>query len=322
MKPVIGITLGDVAGIGPEVVLKALAEKSVRNNCRPVLYGPSGILERIGKRLGIWVQEKESDVSGAGSIVLRSSGEVFCRWIECGKVNPVTARLALRSIEMAAKDALSGKIDAMVTAPIHKKAIRDLGIPFTGHTEHLAKLSKCCDVVMMMAGSKIKVALVTTHVPLKDVARCLTSEKVERVISLFEQALKRLGIPKPRIAVCALNPHGGEDGGKEERLILRPAIEKMIRRKIRVEGPISADILFYKLYQGHYDGAVSMYHDQGLVPLKMVSFEEAVNVTLGLPFVRTSPDHGTAFDIAGKGVADPRSMIEAIRMAAKLSGKS
>lgn len=322
MKPIIGITLGDLAGIGPEVVAKALAQERVWTWCQPWIYGPPGILRFVSEKLGLRIQESSFGISKKGNVLVRPVGLAPLGWIGCGKSKNQLARIALDCVSAAVKDILNQKIHAIVTAPVHKAGIIKAGIPFTGHTEFLSNLTGVKNVVMMMTSPGLKVALVTTHVPLREVARQVTRSKILTVIALFHEALKQFGFKKPKIAVASLNPHGGEDQGLEEGKEICLAISQSRRKGFRVEGPVSADALFYQALKGDYDGVVAMYHDQGLPPLKMICFDRGVNVTLGLPFVRTSPDHGTAYDIAGKGKANPESMIESIRIAVQLVGKT
>jgi len=213
------------------------------------------------------------------------------------------------------------KADALVTAPVNKEAINKAGIFFQGHTEYLAKTTNTKKFAMMLCGGPLKVTTVTRHIPIKEVSRHITESKIIDSVRLTYEALKSyFGIKNPKIGICGLNPHCGEGGriGREEKDIIIPAIKKIKRRIPGVQGPISGDIIFYIAYKGRLDAVISMYHDQGLGPLKMVAFEKGVNVTLGLPFIRTSPDHGTAYDIAGKGIADPSSMKEAIKLAIKM----
>jgi 4-hydroxythreonine-4-phosphate dehydrogenase len=321
MKPIIGITLGDLAGIGPEVVAKALAHNQVWSWCQPWVYGPPEVLHCVSKKLRLPLQESSFGISRKRNVRIRPVGVAPLHWIGCGQAKNQLARLALDCVSAAVRDVLNRKIHAIVTAPVHKAGIVKAGIPFTGHTEFLSNLTGVKNAVMMMTSSRLKIALVTTHVPLRDVAQQVTQQRILTVIELFNGALKRFGFKKPKIAVASLNPHGGEDEGLEEAKEIRLAIGQSRRGGVRVEGPISADAVFYQTLEGKYDGVVAMYHDQGLAPLKMICFDQAVNVTLGLPFVRTSPDHGTAYDIAGKGKASPKSMIEAIRIAAQLARK-
>nr|MBU1327871.1 4-hydroxythreonine-4-phosphate dehydrogenase PdxA [Candidatus Omnitrophota bacterium] len=225
------------------------------------------------------------------------------------------------AIEKAAEILKRYPVDALVTAPVNKEAINKSGISFQGHTEYLAEATNTKKIAMMLCGGPLKVTTVTRHVPLKKVSSTLTQAKIIEAVRLTNSGLKKyFGIKKPRIGVCALNPHCGEGGaiGREEQDIIIPAIKKIRRFVPGINGPISGDVIFYMAYNGKLDAVISMYHDQGLGPLKMVAFEKGVNITLGLPFIRTSPDHGTAYDIAGKGIADPDSMKEAIKLAVKM----
>ena len=272
----IGITLGDPAGIGPEVVAKALR---------------SGKLDR----------RFDYEIIGNPRAKRRADA---VDWVVEG-----------------AKRCLKGDLAALATAPITKELLREAGYPFVGQTELLAHLSRTKRFAMMLAGGPLRVALVTIHEPLRDVARLITTRKIVEVIELSDEICRRFGMRRPRIAVAGLNPHAGEGGllGNEERQVIAPAVRRAARRGIAVSGPHSADTLFYRAAHGEFDAVVAMYHDQGLAPLKLIAFDNGVNLTLGLPFVRTSPDHGTAPDIAGKGIARPGGMIAAINMAAQLA---
>lgn len=287
-RPVIGITMGDPKGIGPEVVRKALASRSVRRACETLLFGDTAYFdEKRARRLTP---------------------------LQCGK-------LSAYYIQEAARAALRGSVAAIATAPISKRHLNLAGYHFPGHTEFLASLSHVHDVRMMMAGPKLKVVLVTIHEPLARVSKKLSVGGILKTIQITHDFLRHwCGIRRPRIAVAALNPHAGESGlfGTEERRLILPAVKKAGKLGWSVSGPHSADAVYRRAVNGEFDCVVSMYHDQGLIPVKLLHFEEAVNVTLGLPFIRTSVDHGTAFDIAGKGIADPSSMIAAIVMAAEL----
>jgi 4-hydroxythreonine-4-phosphate dehydrogenase len=240
--------------------------------------------------------------------------------------SPAAARAALAWLTDGAQRCLSQEIDALVTAPLNKNSVLRLGQPFIGQTEFLSALAGTTQTAMMLLGQDdrgrwLRVALATTHVPIKSLAAHVRGDKIELAIELAAAACRDLGLPRSRIAVCGLNPHAGEGGefGDEEITTIKPAVDAARQRGIDVIGPLAADTLFYYAYRGDYDAVVAMYHDQGLVPLKMVAFESGVNWTLGLPFVRTSPDHGTAYDIAGQGKADPSSMIAAIRLAKQLA---
>ena len=319
MKPCIAVTLGDVTGIGPEVVVKALLDSRVRQCCQPVIYGPSHVIEFVSKKLAHPLIEIEDGPAKMNEVRVRSLGCISQDLIGQGRFSKNTARLAMDSIVAAANDASSGKVQALVTAPVHKESMRRAGFNFIGHTELLAALTHSKNVVMMMIGPKLKVALVTTHVPVRRIAQEISYEKVLKTISLVHSFWVRHRNQKPRIAVTSLNPHGGEDRGKEEKEIER-AVRTSQKKGLLVEGPTSSDALFYRAYRGECDVVIAMYHDQGLIPVKMLDFDKTVNMTLGLPFVRTSPDHGTAFDIAGLGLANPESMIQAIRAAASFHG--
>jgi 4-hydroxythreonine-4-phosphate dehydrogenase len=277
-RPRIGITLGDPAGIGPEVVAKALK---------------SG---RLNRRF-------DYEIIGDPRTKRRADA---VEWVVDG-----------------AKRCLAGELAALVTGPITKELLHHAGYPFVGQTELLAHLSHTKRFAMMLAGGPLRVALVTIHTPLRNVAKLITARKIVEVIELSDQICRRFGIRRPRIAVAGLNPHAGEGGllGDEERRIIAPAVKRAARRGITVSGPHSADTLFYRAAHGQFDAVVAMYHDQGLAPLKLIAFDNGVNLTLGLPFVRTSPDHGTAPDIAGKGIARPDGMIAAINMAGSLAAR-
>lgn len=294
--PVIGITIGDVSGIGPEIVKKALKCRRLYKMCLPIVIGNPNEIK-----------------------------------VRPGKVNAKAGYYAMDCIKDAVNMALAENIDAIVTAPISKEAIHLAGYNFEGHTDFLAYLTGTKEYSMMFVSPKIKVVLVTIHLKLKDVAKKINKKSVIRAIKHARLAGKLLKIKNPKIAVCALNPHGGEIGDEEKKIII-PAIREFNKKNacpVRnrgkavisngVKGPFPADSLFYKVLNNEFDIVVAMYHDQGLVPFKMLEFMEGVNVTLGLPFIRTSPDHGTAFDIAGKNKADPSSMIRAISLAAKMA---
>ena len=287
--PRVGITVGDPAGIGPEIAVAAARHPDVRAICEPVLYGPA-------------------------------SGEALSRF-SIGQVSAEAGRAAYDAILQAVDDALGARIDAIATAPINKEAFAAAGLTWRGHTELLAHLTNAPRFAMMFHAEHLRVVLATVHIPLADVPRALTRERLEDVVTLAWEELPRFGVARPRLAVAGLNPHAGEHGliGSEEDAVLRPAIEACRGRGVDVDGPFPADTIFLRATRGAFDAVVACYHDQGLIPVKMAAFGRAVNVTLGLPIVRTSVDHGTAFDIAGRGVADPSSLIEAVRLAAKLA---
>jgi 4-phospho-D-threonate 3-dehydrogenase / 4-phospho-D-erythronate 3-dehydrogenase len=287
--PRIAITVGDPAGIGPEIAVKAAEHPDVRAVCEPVIYG----------------------ASSAGPL----------RTFDIGKVSAEAGQAAYDAVLRAVRDAQSGSIDAIATAPINKEAFAAAGIPWRGHTELLAHLTRAPRFAMMFYAETLRVILATVHIPISEVPRALTQKRVEEVVMLSAEELPRFGHPNPRIAVAGLNPHAGEHGviGSEDDGVLRPAIEACSRRGIAVDGPFPSDTVFLRAMRGEFDAVVACYHDQGLIPVKMAAFGRAVNVTLGLPIIRTSVDHGTAFDIAGRGVADPSSLIEAVKLAASLA---
>ncbi len=325
-KPVVAVTMGDPAGVGPEVVLKALAHPAVRQACRTLVLGDWGILTRTLKgrrsepKLVPWERGRPWPRGDDGAVVhsLSSLSPAQC---QPGRPSRACGEAAYRYIKEAAKLALSGSVDAIATAPINKKVLQLAGYQYSGHTELLAELARVRECRMMLLGSKLKVVLVTAHLPLMRVCGELTRRKIRVTLELADQALRQyFGRSRPRLAVAALNPHAGEEEifGHEEKKIILPAVQEAQRRGIRALGPFPADSLFYQAARGDYDAVICMYHDQGLIPLKLLHFIGGVALTLGLPFVRTSVDHGTAYDIAGKDKADETSMREAILLAARL----
>jgi len=327
MTGLLGITLGDVTGIGPEVTLKALAAELPNDSTRYVIVGDHGRVARMNDQLGLGltIAPYGAATSRPGRIfVHQPPGEPLAPELPRGSAT--AARAAVAWLKEAARLGLAGEIDGVVTAPVNKEAIVRAGIRFVGQTELLSECAATTRTAMMLLGEDdrgrwLRVALATTHVPLRKVADCLTVEGVTQCIELAAQACRQLGLGRSRVAVCGLNPHAGEGGqmGTEEQTIIAPAVAEARARGIDVAGPHSADALFYYVFRGDYDAVVAMYHDQGLVPLKMVTFETGINWTLGLPFIRTSPDHGTGYDIAGQGKANPSSMICALRLAKKLA---
>jgi 4-hydroxythreonine-4-phosphate dehydrogenase len=320
----IGIALGDVTGIGPEVTLKALSVEQPIGDTRYLLIGDDAHLQRLNQRLGLNLQIEPYGANAKGRVFFHNPGEPLPKELPAGA--PAAARAAVAWLREGAQRCLRQELDALVTAPVNKESIVRAGQPFVGQTEFLSQLAGAERTAMMLLGQDdrgrwLRVALATTHLPLKNVAGQLTAAKIELAIELAAGACRQLGLPRARIAVCGLNPHAGEGGhmGTEEQTIIGPAVQAMQQRNLDVIGPLSADSLFYNAYRGDYDAVVAMYHDQGLVPLKMVGFDTGVNWTLGLPFVRTSPDHGTAYDIAGQGKAKPSSMLAAIRLAKQLA---
>jgi 4-hydroxythreonine-4-phosphate dehydrogenase len=286
VKPRIAITAGDPSGIGPEIARKAADDERVRQVCEPVVYGPP-------------------------------VGSLF----EPGVLSADAGRAAYEIIRAAVKDAVDGRVAAIATAPVNKLAFSRAGLSWKGHTDLLAHLTGAQHVAMMFWSEPLKVVLATVHVPLSQVPGLLTPELLGGIIDLTARELPRFGIARPRIALAGLNPHAGEEGllGEEDVRVLRPAVEDGRSRGIAIDGPFPGDTIFGRATRGEFDAVIACYHDQGLIPVKLLAFGRAVNVTLGLPIVRTSVDHGTAFDIAGKGIADPSSMIEAVLLAARLS---
>ena len=329
-KPIVAVTMGDPAGVGPEVVLKALAQPAVRQACRTLVLGDRAVLSRTlqGKRsrpkLVPW-EHGQSFPRDADGVVVRSLSSLSPAQSRPGRPSRACGEAVYRYIKEAARLALSGSVDAVATAPINKKVLQRSGYRYPGHTELLAELARVREVRMMLLGSRLKVVLVTVHLPLMQVSGELTRRKIRITLELTDRALRQyFGRSRPKLAVAALNPHAGEEGifGREERKIILPAVREAQRRGIRAFGPFPADSLFYRAAQGDYDAVICMYHDQGLIPLKLLHFIGGVALTLGLPFVRTSVDHGTAYDIAGKDKADETSMIEAILLAARLAKRA
>lgn len=283
IRPRIAITVGDPAGIGPEIAGCAAGDARVLAVCDPLIYSPDLV-------------------------------------VTPGVLSADSGRAAYETIVRAVEDVRSGRADALATAPINKEAFRLAGLPWHGHTDLLAHLTGARDVAMMFYSETLRVVLATIHIPLAEVPRALTRESLESTILLSAMELPRFGFAAPRLAVAGLNPHAGEHGlfGCEEEDVIEPAVAACRRRGVDVTGPLPADTLFVRAHRGEFDAVIACYHDQGLIPVKLVAFGHAVNVTLGLPIIRTSVDHGTAFDIAGKGVADSESLVAAVLLAARL----
>ncbi len=324
--PLLALTMGDPAGVGPEVLVRVLADRETHRVCRPVAIGSLALLRETAARLALPLELMPAAppwnrCTGPGTATVIDPCPPAGEPIVPGTPSVAAGRAALACIERAAELALDGIADGMVTAPISKAAIHLAGSPFPGHTEMLASLTGASRVVMMLAGGGLRVSLATIHIPLSAVPDALARVDLPGVIELTAAAVETLGFPSPRIAVCGLNPHAGEGGmfGDEEERIIIPAMRRAIAQGIDAVGPLPADTVFHRALKGDFQGVVAMYHDQGLAPLKTVAFHRGVNITLGLPIVRTSPDHGTAFDIAGKGLADPASMHEAVLTAAAMA---
>lgn len=315
----IGITIGDVNGIGPEVIIEALKDNRMYSDCTPVIYGSAKSLSFYKKNLDD-TEFVYQTVKNADELVPKKVN-VINVWnndetnIEPGKITVDAGKYAFMALERATQDLASSKIDVLVTAPISKDAIQKADFKFPGHTEYLADLSGEKEALMFMISETIKVAIVTSHIPLKDVAASIDKEKIhDKIVKLNTSLIRDFGIVRPKIAVLGLNPHAGENGkmGTEEKDIIAPAIQKAWSEKILAFGPFPADGFFGSGNLSKYDAVLAMYHDQGLTAFKTIAFNDGVNYTAGLPIVRTSPDHGTAFDIAGKGIASGQSMRNAI----------
>ena len=329
-KPIIAVTMGDPAGIGPEVILKALADPIVKKNARLLILGDWAVLQRTRDarhgyaKLICWQpgQQLLPMLDHPIAHVVCSLSALAERESRPGRPSKAGGHAAYSYIRVAAKLTLSKVTDAIATAPISKSILIDAGYNYPGHTELFAELSRTPECRMMLMGAKLRVVPVTGHIPFTRVPRNLTLDNIQTTLELTHRSLKEFfGISRPRIAVAALNPHGGEEGifGDEEIEVIAPAVRRARRRGIGVTGPFPADSLFHHAARGDYDAVVCMYHDQGLIPLKLHHFFGGVALTLGPPFIRTSVDHGTAYDIAGTGKADESSMKEAILLAARLA---
>jgi 4-hydroxythreonine-4-phosphate dehydrogenase len=310
-RPRIGITVGDPAGIGPEIVLKALAAKD-RPDADYIVFGAVDALADRMFRFGLPAAQD----TGARVVDIPAPEE-----IALGTVSAGSGHAAARAVLRAVQEIRRGRLDAIVTAPLQKEALSAAGYPWPGHTELLAEAAGTPDVAMMFVGGGLKVALLTIHRALRSVPDAITGDEVKRVVRLVARELPRFGAAAGRIALCGLNPHAGEGGlfGTEEREVLSPALATLRAEGLDVHGPFPADTLFVRAARGDFDAVIACYHDQGLIPVKLASFGKAVNVTIGLPFVRTSVDHGTGFDIVTKGTADAGSLLEAMTLAAALA---
>jgi len=326
--PRIAVTMGDPAGIGPEIIVKVLSQRGTFHFCRPIVLGDRNIMERAVRLLGSTIEVHEMETAGEqhyrqDALNLVPLSAIRPEEARYGAPSPACGRAMYAYIAEAVRLSVRGEVDAITTAPISKKALSDAGYSYPGHTELLAELTGTAHYVMMLAGERLRVVPVTIHCALRDVFRLLTTEKIVTAIGITHRALQDyFRLPQPRIAVAALNPHAGEGGlfGNEEEKIIVPALEQAHALGIDAAGPLPPDTLFYHAAAGRYDAVVCMYHDQALIPLKLLHFDEAVNVTLGLPIIRTSVDHGTAYDIAGTGRANPASLANALKMAAMMAG--
>jgi 4-hydroxythreonine-4-phosphate dehydrogenase len=326
MKKWLGISLGDVTGVGPEVTLKAMAAEAATDDYKYLLIGDETILARLNEKLSLNLSLKEFFSYGDDGkfFVVNPTGEYLPENLPAG--SPLAANASVAWLRAGGERCLRGEFDAIVTAPVNKESIIRAGHKFVGQTEFLSELAGTKRTAMMLLGTDergrwLRVALATVHISIKSVPEKLTAEKISLAIELAAQSCRNLGLPRAKIAVCGLNPHAGEGGefGDEEITTIGPTVEEMCKKGFDVVGPLSGDTVFHYALKGDFDAVVAMYHDQGLAPLKAVAFDSGINWTLGLPFIRTSPDHGTAYDIAGKGIASPGSMIAAIRLAKQLA---
>jgi 4-hydroxythreonine-4-phosphate dehydrogenase len=324
-KPIVAITMGDPASVGPEVAVKALAREEVWNCCRPLLVGDARVIAKAVDLVGTALAPRAITDPGDARFDpaapdLIDLANVNIDILELGQVSAVAGRASVDYIEKAVHLAQAGQVDAIATGPINKAALKAAGVPFIGHTELLGALTGEERVTTMLATPGLRVVHVTRHVALADVAKHITKKNVLETTRLTDVGLKQMGIPAPRLAVAALNPHGGDDGlmGREEIEAIGPAVEAARAEGIDAYGPIPADSVFFRAIRGEFDAVIAMYHDQGHIPIKTYGFERSVTVTLGLSIVRTSVDHGTAFDIAWQAKAHEESMVEAICLAAQL----
>lgn len=331
-KPIILVTMGDPGGIGPEVALKALRTIQRDHSAYYVLLGPRQAVELLKDKKKfkaplLNIETVSEKYLKAGKInfldtsekarLLSKSRKVPS--VSPGKISKANAYHAYAALELASSLLLANKAHAVATAPIHKTAMKLIKNRFVGHTEYFTHKARAKESAMMFVSDKLKVTLVTIHIALRQVSKAITKKGIQEKVRLTHHFLKHyLKIKNPKIAVCALNPHGSETG-PEEKKILQPAVRALQRKGLPVKGPYSADQLFFEAYRGRYDALISMYHDQALAPFKMIAFHDGVNVTLGLPFIRTSPDHGTAFDIAYKGTPAHASMLASLRLASRLA---
>ncbi|HLZ55137.1 MAG TPA: 4-hydroxythreonine-4-phosphate dehydrogenase PdxA [Verrucomicrobiae bacterium] len=341
IKPVLGLTLGDPAGIGPEICLRALGAPAVQERCVPVLFGDAGVLEKVTEAVS---RQGRNGGKGISSNPLRpwrtlrvvefeklsqieeplvvDCAAINASEIEPGKISAACGRAACLYVEQAIRAALAGRIDAVVTAPIHKESLNLAGVKFPGHTEIFTALTKSRRSCMMLYSDKLTVSMATTHIGYADVPQKLSARRILDVIELTAEAMSRILRRAPRLGVCGLNPHAGEHGlfgHQEEDNFVEPAVALAREKGVAVTGPLVPDAAFTPAQRLKYDAIVTLYHDQGHIPFKMLAFDTGVNLTLGLPIIRTSVDHGTAFDIAWQGKADPTSLFSAIRVAADLA---
>ncbi|MDF2036725.1 4-hydroxythreonine-4-phosphate dehydrogenase PdxA [Cytobacillus oceanisediminis] len=329
-KPVVGITMGDAAGVGPEIILKSLADAEMYEISNPLVIGDKKILERAKSFVdsGLVIEavnaEHLNEIPYKHGVVHCLDLDLLPEDLPIGQVSPEAGNAAFQYLAKAIEMAKENRIDAICTAPLNKEALQKGGHMYPGHTEILADLTNTKDYSMMLSAPNLRVIHVTTHVGIIDAVKMINPERVYHVLKLAHDTLKKAGIESPKIAVCGINPHAGENGlfgyGEEEEKVI-PGVEKAQAEGIDAIGPLPADTLFFRAVRGDFDIVVAMYHDQGHGPVKVLGLDAGVNITVGLPIIRTSVDHGTAFDIAGKGIADEKSLMEAMRQAVELAPK-
>jgi 4-hydroxythreonine-4-phosphate dehydrogenase len=327
-KPIIAVTMGDPAGIGPEIAVKALLKPEIKNICKPILIGDLSILQKISQQLKLEINFKilnspKESAGGQGVIEVIDLKNVDLASFKIGKVSVEAGRAAIQYVKKATELALNRQVDAVATGPINKQAVNLAGSPYIGHTEMLAAFCGVENPLMMFWVRGARIFFLTRHVSLVEAIKEVRKERIIEAVERIATELEKIGLKNPSVAVAALNPHASDEGlvGDEEALEIIPAINKLKSKGYNVVGPVPADTVFVKALEGRYDAVLSLYHDQGHIAAKTVDFYGTVSVTLGLPFLRTSVDHGTAYDIAGKGVADPRSLEEAIKLAAEIVSK-
>jgi len=327
-KPIVGITMGDASGIGPEVIVKCLMDKEVCEVCNPIVIGAAAVVKDAAVRFG--ESAKVNAIKGVkeaifrfGTIDVLDLCNLALNEFSSGEASTAAGRASVEFVEKAVQLVLTGRIDAIATAPINKEAINKAGYAYPGHTELLSHLTGCEDYAMMLASGTLRVVHLTTHLSLVEACSRIKRQNVLKTIFIAHRSMQGLGYKSPKIAVAGVNPHAGEGGlfGKEEILEISPAIMEARARGVNVSGPYPPDSVFLRASKGEFDVAIAMYHDQGHIAVKMLGLEEGVNITIGLPVIRTSVDHGTAFDIAGKGLADPQSMKKAIIVAAEMASR-
>jgi 4-hydroxythreonine-4-phosphate dehydrogenase len=328
IKPILGITMGDAAGVGPEIIDKALAKKEFYKIARPIVIGDASVIEDALKVAKVKVDINSiKDISEAkyehGTIEVIDLKNIRLSELKMGQVQAMAGKASVKYVEKAVEMALKNKIDAIVTAPLNKESMNLAGYEYAGHTEILAHLTKTKDYAMMLVAGQLRVIHVTTHVSMRDACELIKKERVLTTIRLTDEVTRKMGVETPKIAVSGFNPHAGESGlfGNEEIEEIIPAIESAKKNNINVIGPMPPDTVFLRASRGEYDAVVAMYHDQGHIPVKMLGFESGINVTIGLPIIRTSVDHGTAYRRAGLrlGTGDPTSLEEAMKLAVQMA---